>query len=126
MLKVRVDVQKWLDFDQFEQVTEDAVKSFVRDIYNGAVNRSPVYTGSYRASWRIGVGSPDESVTNGGSPTAPLGKPVFYWPKGFVLGQTVYVSNNQPYAQRIERGWSGQAPGGVLALAVASASMRRA
>ena len=124
MLKVSVDVQRWLNKDHFERVTEAAVKSYVKAIFTGAVNRSPVYTGSYRASWRIGVGSPDGSTTTGGNPVVPLPRPTFYWPKEYKLGETVYVSNNQPYAFDIERGHSQQAPGGVLALAVASASLR--
>lgn len=126
MLKVSVNVQKWIDYDSLEQVAVDEVKAYVREIYNGAVNRSPVYSGSYRASWRIGFGAPDESTTTGGSPLAPLPRPPFYWPKGYVMGDTVYISNNQPYAMRIERGWSDFAPHGVLAVAVASARMKMA
>jgi hypothetical protein len=124
VLKVKVNVQRWLDHDEFERVSEATVKDYVREIFNGAVNRSPVYTGSYRASWRIGIGSADESVTTGGSPEAPLPKPPFYWPKGYVLGQTVVVSNSIAYANEIERGHSSKAPAGVLALAVASANLK--
>jgi len=124
VLKVSVNVQRWLNFAEFEQVSEAAVKSYVRAIYLGAVNRSPVETGSYRASWRVGFGAPDESTTTGGAPGLPLPRPPFYWPKGYKLGETVFVSNNKPYAMAIERGHSHQAPTGVLALAVASASIR--
>lgn len=124
MLKVSVNVQKWLQTADFERVTETGVKSYVREIYLGAVNRSPVETGSYRASWRIGYGAPDESTTTGGAPGFPLPRPPFYWPKGYRLGETVYVSNNKPYAYELERGHSKQAPNGVLALAVASASIK--
>jgi hypothetical protein len=124
VLKVSVNVQKWLSNSTFERVTEAAVKSYVRDIYQGAVNRSPVETGSYRASWRIGFGAPDGSTTTGGLPGLPLPRPPFYWPKGYKVGEIVFVSNNKPYAQSLERGHSKQAPMGVLALAVASASVR--
>ena len=124
MLKVSVNVRRWISTSDFERVTEQRVRTFVRDIYLGAVNRSPVYTGSYRASWRIGFGSPDGSVTTGGSPEVPLSRPPFYWPKAYIMGETVFVSNNQPYANAIERGHSKQAPTGVLALAVASARAR--
>jgi hypothetical protein len=125
VLKVTVNVRRWLDHKEFEQVTETAVRSYVRDVFFGAVNRSPVYTGSFRASWRIGFREPDESTTTGGAPEAPLPRPVFYWPKGYRLGDMVYISNSQPYALRIENGYSMQAPTGVLALSVASASVRK-
>ncbi|KAA5656825.1 hypothetical protein J471_5157, partial [Acinetobacter baumannii 1032359] len=32
------------------------------------------------------------------------------------LGNLVYIQNNQPYAERLENGWSDQAPQGIYGL----------
>ncbi|NBT33816.1 MAG: hypothetical protein EBT13_18445 [Rhodobacteraceae bacterium] len=34
----------------------------------------------------------------------------------------IYIQNNLPYANRLENGWSGQAPQGMVALTVAEVS----
>ena len=31
----------------------------------------------------------------------------------FKLGSLIYIQNNQPYAERLENGWSDQAPQGI-------------
>ena len=34
----------------------------------------------------------------------------------FKLGNLVYIQNNKPYAERLENGWSDQAPQGIYGL----------
>ena len=76
---------------------------------------SPVDSGLYRANHTVSFGSPDYRYTenkdgmslafsaiNGLTPTE---LPV------------VYIQNNLPYAERLENGWSKQAPSGIYSLA---------
>ena len=40
--------------------------------------------------------------------------------RGWVPGQTMYLTNSLPYAQRLESGWSGQAPAGMVKVTIAN------
>lgn len=84
----------------------------VRNVPDGYVG------GSFRANWRFGSGAADtttiESIDSNDSKSELV--------KGmakFSLGDTVYFTNSQPYAQRLEYdGHSTQAPKGIVRPAV--------
>jgi len=124
MIFVTTNSSDWPTEDQLNELAEEQVKQFTGDLFRAAVKYSPVYTGSFRASWRVSFNIPREDVTNRDSPANPIRGASFRWPSGFKLGDTVIVSNNQPYAERLEYGWSKQAPLGILGLAIASAYMK--
>ena len=100
-------------------------------VYGSIIKRSPVRTGAYRASHGIANEEPQGSenikndVTNGpafGTPITAEEKQVFEqwtWKPGDGI---VWLYNNQPYAERIENGWSEQAGQGVYHLALAEAN----
>lgn len=114
----------WPSRKQLFEIAEEGVKEFAGNVFRAAVKLSPVYSGAFRASWRIAFNEPRYDVTQGYSPHAPIRGASFRWPSGFKLGDLVVISNNQPYAELIEyAGWSNQAPYGVLRLAVAQAKM---
>lgn len=103
-----------------DEIAEAEFKKITGDIFRAAVKLSPVYTGAFRASWRVAFNGAREDVTKGGIPSNPIRGAAFRWPSGFKLGDTIVISNNQPYAELIEyAGWSNQAPYGVLRLAIA-------
>lgn len=84
------------------------------------VLRSPVDTGRFRGNWTVSIGGPDRSashpedknggatITRGTAPIAALTEPKVVW-----------MLNSLPYANRLENGWSKQAPAGVVAVTVA-------
>jgi hypothetical protein len=124
MIDISVQSSGWPTQQDLDDLAEYTVKEVARKIFETAVQLSPVYTGSFRASWRLSFNEPDLSVTNWPIPDLPIGGAKFEWPSGFKLGDTVVISNNQPYAERLEyEGWSRQAPLGVLRLAVAAAEL---
>jgi len=112
-----------------DQVTRYALSEIDRRI----VNRSPVgdslywknpapkgYAGGrFRANWQMSIGSPAggtlDAVDTDGSATMAAHASVVAVARA---GQVFYLMNNLPYAQAIERGWSRQAPVGVVALTV--------
>lgn len=89
-------------------------------IVNNCVALSPVRTGAFRAAWNVSEGVPVykevPKVLMPGTHAAPVFnvKATTDFPK-------LYITNGQPYAARIEDGWSGQAPHGVMRLAVQAA-----
>lgn len=114
----------WPTKKQLFAIGEEGCKKFAGDVFRAAVKLSPVYTGAFRASWRISFNEPRYDVTQGRTPESPIRGASFRWPAGFQLGDMIVISNNQPYAELIEyAGWSNQAPYGVLRLAIAQARM---
>lgn len=84
-------------------------------IFDYCVERSPIDSGAYRASWFISEGSPEYKWVGrqprSGSVLPPPSRPqklstLFY--------RTFFVTNGAPYALRLEHGWSEQAPMGVV------------
>lgn len=79
------------------------------------------YTGGrFRANWTVTIGSPSETTTEkvdpSGNAAITAGAAVL---KKAKLGTVVYLMNNLPYAQRLEEGWSKQAPVGMVRVTVA-------
>lgn len=115
----------WPSKKDLEDLVEQPLKQYFGEIFRTAVKLSPVYTGAFRASWRISLNTPREDVTEGRNPDNPIRGASFHWPSDYRLGDTVIISNNQPYAELIEYGGlSLQAPAGVLRLAIAAAKLK--
>lgn len=84
------------------------------------VLKSPVDTGRFRGNWTVGIGTrpsgSSETMDAGGHSTIGAGSSVI---TGMTEPEIVYIANNLPYAERLENGWSNQAPGGIVAVTVA-------
>lgn len=99
-----------------------AVEQIGLSALRGVVMKSPVGTGRFKGNWSLSIGAINtaiyETVDKSGGATIAEGAalldgyPADQWP-------TIYVQNNLPYAVRLEGGYSGQAPGGMVALTVA-------
>lgn len=86
------------------------------ELFNALQLRSPVDTGRFRGNWQISSGAPASGVMpttdqSGTGAAAEAAKALT-----IPLGGTVYFVNNLPYAQRLEYGWSQQAPQGMVRL----------
>lgn len=115
----------WPTKSLLEEIAENDIKTLTGDIFRAAVKLSPVYSGAFRASWRVAFNGAREDVTAGRTPDNPTRGAAFRWPTGFKLGDMVVISNNQPYAELIEyAAWSNQAPYGVLRVAIASVAFK--
>jgi hypothetical protein len=95
------------------------IRKSILDVEKNIVKRSPVDTGAYRASHGIANIEPDDEqgIVNADDgqhiPKPPL--PPFDWKIG---DGDIWLFNNQPYAEPLEVGHSGQAPQGVYRLAI--------
>jgi hypothetical protein len=83
------------------------------------VEESPVREGGFRGAWTVSVGQPNpidpETPDKDGAATIERGVAVLEGLRPFEL---VYLNNARPYARRIDRGWSEQAPAGVTEVAL--------
>jgi hypothetical protein len=76
---------------------------------------APVDTGAYRGSTVVSFGSPDYRYTeNIGGMSIAFSAIDSLTPNEL---PTVFVQSNSPYGERLENGWSKQAPQGVYGLA---------
>ncbi|PPC35960.1 hypothetical protein [Acinetobacter baumannii] len=92
------------------KAAEDHVKHIVMDTVQSLVNLSPVDTGAYRASHIVSIGSGDYGTRE---PETNAVQDAAIQAVKFKLGSLIYIQNNQPYAERLENGWSDQAPQGI-------------
>lgn len=77
--------------------------------------RSPVDTGRFRANWTFSIGAMDASITaEVGSNVAENNAKAQAYPQDTF--PVFYLQNNLPYAERLEDGYSSQAPGGMVAI----------
>lgn len=99
------------------------VKKLVFDVFREVLRKSPVDTGRFRANWRVSAGAPDlttTSVAEKGTGSAvgltlsDASKKVNEVFAGGATPNEVWITNNVPYAEFLERGGSSQAPSGVL------------
>ncbi len=122
-----------LSANQFEFELADFADTLVPELFSqfkrkialqgltGVVLKSPVDTGRFRGNWNVSVEKVDfstdlEKKDKSGQATINAGEEVIGQSKPY---DVIYISNNLPYANRLENGWSDQAPNGMLALTVA-------
>jgi len=113
---------------------DEAVRQIVLDLHARVDARSPVgdakywqspppkgYVGGrFRANWQLGVGTmPGGTIAAPDPGGANVRARIIASVPEQASGKVYYLANNLPYAQRIENGWSRQAPQGVVALAMA-------
>lgn len=108
------------------------VRSTVLRLFARIIKLSPVDTGAYRGSHQIANREPDQKEGLLKSPYQPGQDPIaatswadakaakkpvgWTWKPG---DGSIWIFNNVPYAERLENGWSPQAPAGVYNVALA-------
>jgi hypothetical protein len=113
------DIAKWRK--NIEQDSEKMLVTLCLSIQSRTIEETPVDTGRLRNNWFLGVNQPNLDSTDtsnkSGGDAINQGLSVRYSIK---LGDRVYLTNNMPYARRIEYdGWSKvKAPQGMLRVTV--------
>lgn len=84
---------------------------------------SPKDTGRFINNWVVGLGSKKVSTLDSTDPARvrafARGEAII---KQHKLWRSIWISNNLPYAERLNDGWSGQAPANFVQSTVARAS----
>lgn len=128
MTSFTLDLEKFADKVKYR--ADDVVGRVVAEISRRLDDRSPVgdatywkskppkgYVGGFfRGSWMLGVGdipSGKGAIDPGGEVT--VGRIVAAIPEQ-AAGKVYYLGNTAPYGERIEDGWSRQAPTGLVGL----------
>jgi hypothetical protein len=125
------DIRAWVD--KTKDDADKVVRYALATLDGRLVNRSPVGDASYwkhpapvgyaggrfKGAWQIAIGSPASGATGiidkDGKATLAAHTGIIAQAKA---GEVQYLTNNMPYAERIEQGHSRQAPIGLVALTV--------
>lgn len=108
---------------KFNTLTEEKASRVLRrsalDVLRRVIIRSPVDTGRFRGNWVVGLSQPGVAESGAldkvGGVTINNGMNKL---QGAKFGMNVFITNNLPYALRLENGWSQQAPSGMVAVTV--------
>ncbi len=89
--------------------------------FNAIIVSSPVDTGRFRGNWQASINTPKLDTLFG---SVPKGEKITQVTdtesntNGFTLNDILYLTNNLPYAQRLENGWSQKRGSGWVAAIV--------
>lgn len=79
------------------------------------IERSPVDTGRFRANWQLSIGHPAVTdVSSNDKSGARAKRNAAQTINTTKIGRVFYLTNNLPYAEMLEFGWSKQAPYGMV------------
>lgn len=96
--------------------SDKVVRTATLELFSGIIKSTPVDTGRARGNWQTSVGQPQGGTLERTGMEAALTEVQATVPEG--AGQVVYLSNNLPYIERLENGWSQQAPIGMVRINV--------
>lgn len=126
-----LDIRKFAEkaIENASTVTREAVGGIIAEVDRRSPVGDPSYwknpappgykPGLFRGNWQLGMDAPPIMQIGRIDPSgaATTAENVASIPaKAF--GHVYYLMNNVPYANRIENGWSRQAPAGVVGLTV--------
>ena len=83
-------------------------KKITGDMLTTVVAATPIDTSAARGNWRVGIGKVDTTVDLSSRGAVAVGLPKIASQGG--LGKIVYISNSLKYIERLNNGWSMQAP----------------
>lgn len=112
-----------LDVARFAEIagdnTEQVVKKATIDLFTDVVRGTPVEKGRARGNWQPTIDAPAVTVLEAYDPSgaATIGKVAGAVSAGS-MGDTFHMTNNLPYIERLEMGYSKQAPAGMVRLNV--------
>lgn len=98
---------------------EEMVRGTLFSLASRIIKESPVDTGRFRGNWQASLNAPKQGKLQrldrtGGGAINDMSSVVM----SLKMGQTFYLTNNLPYARRLEYGYSKQAPSGFLRINV--------
>lgn len=108
-----LDVSKFVE--KAKKNPEKVMRQVSIKLFSAIIKASPVDTGRFRMNWMASGGTPASGTTDA---TDKSGNSATGNATSFVLKAADWreftLTNNLPYAQRLEYGWSQQAPQGFV------------
>lgn len=110
-------------------------RAVATEMLSTVVRATPVDTGKARSNWKVGIGVPDTDVQDPYSPGMKLGLSESANASAAIAAgnaviamsspdDVLYISNSVPYINRLNDGYSKQAPAGFVERALAAGQSR--
>lgn len=113
MSKFTLDIQAFVA--KAKKNPETVMRSVSLKLFSAIIKASPVDTGRFRGNWQTTGVTPATGLIAGFDPT---GNKAVNSAATFITNapgwDTFTLTNNLPYAERLEYGWSKQAPTGIV------------
>lgn len=110
--KFAINVRKWAEVAELS--LEQTVRAATLEVFGSVIRKSPVDTGRFKGNWQIDQRGFDyEKFDPSGEKTLSL---ITTKVSQSEVGGIVSLINSLPYAERLEFGYSGQAPQGMVRL----------
>lgn len=113
MSKFTLDIQAFVA--KAKKNPETVMRSVSLKLFSAIIKASPVDTGRFRGNWQTTGVTPATGLIAGVDPT---GNKAVNSAATFITNapgwNTFTLTNNLPYAERLEYGWSKQAPTGIV------------
>jgi hypothetical protein len=108
-----VDVSKWIE--KATEAPETIVRGTAIKLFSGIIKSSPVDEGTFRANWFVSGESPSTQVNeNASGAEAGILARTESDVNALIDWEAITLTNNLPYARRLEFGYSDQAPQGMV------------
>jgi hypothetical protein len=118
MSKFTLDIQAFVA--KAKKNPETVMRSVSLKLFSAIIKASPVDTGRFRGNWQTTGVTPATGLIAGVDPT---GNKAVNSAATFITNApgwgTFTLTNNLPYAERLEYGWSKQAPVGMVRVNIA-------
>lgn len=118
MSKFTLDIQAFIA--KAKKNPETVMRSVSLKLFSAIIKASPVDTGRFRGNWQTTGATPATGLIAGVDPT---GNKAVNSAATFITNapgwDTFTLTNNLPYAERLEYGWSKQAPVGMVRVNIA-------
>lgn len=118
MSKFTLDIQAFVA--KAKKNPETVMRSVSLKLFSAIIKASPVDTGRFRGNWQTTGVNPATGLIAGVDPT---GNKAVNSATTFITNapgwNTFTLTNNLPYAERLEYGWSKQAPVGMVRVNIA-------
>ena len=110
--KFAINVRKWAEVAELS--LEQTVRAATLEVFGSVIRKSPVDTGRFKGNWQIDQrGFQYDKFDKDGQATLDL---ITAKVSKSEVGGIVSLINSLPYAERLEFGYSGQAPQGMVRL----------
>ena len=101
--------------DKAKKNPETVMRSVTLKLFSAIIKSSPVDTGRFRGNWQTTGATPATGLIAGVDPT---GNKAVNSAATYITNSPNWyeftLTNNLPYAERLEYGWSKQAPTGIV------------
>jgi len=101
---------------KIDRTLDQGIRATILELSTAIIKDTPAKTGRARGNWQASIGrgaTGEVSVVNKRAGEAKAISNVNQ-KASVAVGDLYYLTNNVPYIERLEYGWSKQAPGGMV------------